>query len=268
MSTETVELFREDAYLRECEASVTAVTPLGGDAAGVSHGVAGTGDADSPSAAGAAKSHALITDRSVFYPEGGGQPGDTGVLHFTDSAGNPREIRIGDTQKAGGAILHLCDPAAELPSVGARVTLKIDWERRHRLMRMHSCMHMLCAAISAPVTGGSIRDGSARLDFNLPNPPNKQELEAKINKLIEENHPMRLRWIRDAELDAQPELVRTMSVQPPRGGGRIRLVEFEGADLQPCGGTHVATTAEIGAVRVASIKSKGKQNRRIIVEFA
>jgi len=135
-------------------------------------------------------------------------------------------------------------------------------------MRMHSCMHMLCAVIPAPVTGGSIRDGSGRLDFDLPEAPDKARIEAELSRLIEEDHPMRLRWISDEEMDRQPELVRTMSVQPPRGGGRVRLVEFRGADLQPCGGTHVASSGEIGAVRVHSIKSKGKQNRRITIEFA
>ena len=242
MSTQTAELFREDGYLRECEAAVLSVAPH-------------------------ADGHAICTDRTVFYPEGGGQPGDSGALIRADGG----EIAITDTRKAGGALLHLCAAQAEEtapPEVGEKVTLKINWERRHRLMRMHSCMHMLCAAIPAPVTGGAIRDGSARIDFNLPDPPDKQELEDELNRLISENHPMRMRWITDQELAAQPDLVRTMSVQPPSGGGRVRLVEFEGADLQPCGGTHVAATGEIGAVRVQSIKSKGKQNRRITVVFA
>lgn len=239
MSMQTVELFRENAYQKSCEAEVLAV------------------------AAAADGMHAICAGQSVFYPEGGGQPGDSGILTRADGS----ELAITDTRKQDGALLHLT-PAPEPPAVGERITLTIDWERRHRLMRMHSCMHMLCAAIPAAVTGGSIRDGSARIDFNLPNPPDKQELEAELNRLIEEDHPMRLRWISDAELAAQPELVRTMSVQPPTGGGRVRLVEFEGADLQPCGGTHVASSGEIGAVRVQSIKSKGKQNRRVTVVFA
>ena len=137
------------------------------------------------------------------------------------------------------------------------------------LMRLHSCMHMLCAVFPAPVTGGSIRDaGSARLDFDLPEPPDKEALNEQLNVLTASDHPMRLQWITDAELDAQPELVRTMSVQPPRGAGRVRLVDFEGVDLQPCGGTHVANSREIGKVLIQSIKKKGKQNRRITVALA
>ncbi|MGR3912983.1 MAG: alanyl-tRNA editing protein [Gammaproteobacteria bacterium] len=235
----TIELCRENAYRRECEAEVLAVTAAG-------DGVC-----------------AIRVDQSVFYPEGGGQPGDSGILTRADG----REIGILDTRKQDGALLHLSN-APEPPAAGERVSMAIDWERRHRLMRMHSCMHMLCAVIPAAVTGGSIRDGSARIDFNLPTPPDKQELEAELNRLIAEDHPMRLRWISDAEMAAQPELVRTMSVRPPSGEGRVRLVEFEGADLQPCGGTHVASSGEIGAVRVQSIKSKGKQNRRVTVVFA
>lgn len=241
MSAETVELFREDAYLKTCAATVTAVTTVDGDAA-------------------------VCVERTVFYPEGGGQPGDTGVI---TRAGGDR-LAVVDTRKDRdtGAILHVLGDDDARPAVGERVTLEIDWARRHRLMRMHSCMHMLCAVIPAPVTGGAIRDGSARLDFNLPEPPDKAHIEAELQRLIKADHPMNLRWISDAEMDAQPALVRTMSVQPPRGSGRVRLVEFEGADLQPCGGTHVASSGEIGAVRIQSIKNKGKQNRRITVEFA
>ncbi|MEA3291004.1 MAG: alanyl-tRNA editing protein, partial [Pseudomonadota bacterium] len=155
-----------------------------------------------------------------------------------------------------------------LPEAGEKVTLCIDWERRHRLMRMHSCMHMLCAVVPAPVTGGSVRDdGTARLDFDLPEPPDKQQLEQELNRLIEEDHPMRIEWISNQELAAQPELVRTMSVQPPTDAGRVRLINFEGADLQPCGGTHVAASGEIGKVRIKKIQKKGKINRRITVEF-
>lgn len=241
----TIELFREDAYLKTCVATVTAVTTVDGDAAGAA---------------------AVCVERTVFYPEGGGQPGDTGVI---TRAGGDR-LAVVDTRKDRdtGAILHVLGDDDARPAVGERVTLEIDWARRHRLMRMHSCMHMLCAVIPAPVTGGAIRDGSARLDFNLPEPPDKAHIEAELQRLIKADHPMNLRWISDAEMDAQPALVRTMSVQPPRGSGRVRLVEFEGADLQPCGGTHVASSGEIGAVRIQSIKNKGKQNRRITVEFA
>jgi len=238
---DTIEMFREDAYLKTCDATVTAVQEFG-DAV------------------------AVCVDRTVFYPEGGGQPGDTGRITRADGA----PLSVTDTRKARdtGAHLHILEGDASPPAVGERVTLEIDWARRHRLMRMHSCMHMLCAVIPAPVTGGAIHDGSARIDFNLPEPPDKAEIESALQRVIAEDHPMTLRWISDAEMDAQPELVRTMSVKPPRGSGRVRLVEFEGADLQPCGGTHVASSGEIGAVRIQSIKNKGKQNRRITVAFA
>lgn len=239
--SDTIELFREDAYLKTCDATVTEVTVTD----------AGAG---------------VCVDRTVFYPEGGGQPGDTGVITRADGA----QLTVTDTRKdrATGAHLHVLEVDSAPPAIGEKVTLTIDWARRHRLMRMHSCMHMLCAVIPAPVTGGAIHDGSARIDFNLPEPPDKAQIESELQRVIAEDHPMTLRWISDAEMDAQPELVRTMSVKPPRGSGRVRLVEFGGADLQPCGGTHVASSGEIGAVRIQSIKNKGKQNRRITVEFA
>jgi misacylated tRNA(Ala) deacylase len=155
-----------------------------------------------------------------------------------------------------------------LPEVGEQVALEIDWDRRYRLMRMHSCMHMLCALVPAPVTGGSISDGRGRLDFDLPDPLDKEALTRRLNQLIREGHSMRLRWITAAQLRAQPELVRTMSASPPQGTGKIRLVDFAGVDIQPCGGTHVANSAEIGPVRVTKIEKKGRQNRRVIVVFA
>lgn len=232
----TKELFREDGYLRSCEAEVTDVLDKG-----------------------------FGVDQTVFYPMGGGQPGDTGKFLCADGLSG----EIVDTYKdrESGVHLHVVAEGAALPTVGDRITLTIDWERRHRIMRMHSCMHMLCVAVPEPVTGGSIRDGSGRLDFDIPEPPDKQAIEDKLNELIAADLPMSLRWITDAEMDAQPDLVRTMSVKPPRGSGQVRLVEFSGADLQPCGGTHVARTGEIGPVRVQSVKKKGKQNRRITVEF-
>ncbi len=240
----TIELFREDGYLKTCAATVVSI--VGGGDGGNGGGV--------------------CVDQTVFYPEGGGQPGDTGKLIRADG----RELPVTDTRKdrETGAHLHIIAGGEALPEVGERVGLEIDWARRYRLMRMHSCMHMLCAAIPAPVTGGSISDGSGRLDFYLPEPPDKAQVEETLNRLIEADHPMSLRWISDEEMARQPELVRTMSVKPPAGSGQVRLVEFAGADLQPCGGTHVASSGEIGAVRVRSIKSKGRQNRRILIEFA
>jgi misacylated tRNA(Ala) deacylase len=233
----TKELFREDGYLKSCEAEVTDVLDKG-----------------------------FGVDQTVFYPMGGGQPGDTGK--FLCANGLSGEIVDTYKDRQSGVHLHLLAEGTTLPAVGDKITLTIDWERRHRIMRMHSCMHMLCAAVPEPVTGGSIRDGSGRLDFDIPEPPDKQAIEDKLNELIVADLPMSLKWITDAEMDAQPDLVRTMSVKPPSGSGKIRLVEFSGADLQPCGGTHVARTGEIGPVRVQSIKKKGKQNRRITVEFA
>ena len=233
----TKELFREDGYLQSCEAKVTAITDKG-----------------------------FATDQTVFYPMGGGQPGDSGRF----SVGSNPDFPIIDTFKDrdSGLHLHIIEDAKNLPQVGDTVILTIDWDRRYRLMRMHSCLHMLCAAVPEAVTGGSIRDGSGRLDFDIPEPPDKQLIEDHLNRLIDEDHPMSLRWISDDEMAAQPDLVRTMSVKPPTGEGRVRLVEFKNADLQPCGGTHVSQTSEIGPVRVQSIKKKGKINRRITVEFA
>ncbi|KAA3623635.1 MAG: alanyl-tRNA editing protein [Proteobacteria bacterium] len=234
MSTE--ELFRENAYLKTCDATVTAVD--GGR---------------------------VFVDRTVFYPMGGGQPGDSGELMSADGA----TIRIVDARKDSetGEIAHIIEDGMAPPGVGERVTLAIDWSRRFRHMRLHSCMHMLCSLIPFGVTGGSISEDRARLDFDMQEPLDKEALTAQLNQVIAGDHPMRTRWITEEELDAKPDLVRTMSVQPPRGSGRIRLVNFEGVDLQPCGGTHVASTGEIGAVKVQKIEKKGKHNRRVIVVF-
>ena len=233
----TEEVFRQDAYARTCDARITAV-----DGAGVR------------------------LDRTVFYPAGGGQPGDRGELILGDGTA----IRIIDTRKgeAAGEIVHVPETPADPAVVGSEVTARIDWDRRHRLMRMHTCMHLLSSLIPAPVTGGSIRDGSGRLDFDLPESTlDKQDLTTRINRLVEEDHPANPRWISEEELDANPSLVRTMSVAPPRGRGRVRLLDIAGVDLQPCGGTHVASTGEIGRVRVTKIEKKGRQNRRVIVAF-
>ena len=233
----TEEVFRQDAYAQSCEARV-----IGVDDAGVR------------------------LDRTVFYPLGGGQPGDRGELVFGDGT----VIRIVDTRKgeAAGEIVHVPETPADPGVSGSQVTARIDWDRRHRLMRIHTCMHLLCSLISAPVTGGSIRDGSGRLDFDLPESTlDKEDLTLRLNRLVAEDHPVNPRWITEEELDANPSLVRTMSVAPPRGRGRVRVLEIEGVDLQPCGGTHVASTGEIGRVRVTKIEKKGRQNRRVNVAF-
>jgi misacylated tRNA(Ala) deacylase len=233
----TEEIFRSDAYARTCEATVTSVDESG-----------------------------IQLDRTVFYPEGGGQPGDSGTL-FCLADG--RELRIVNTRKgaASGEILHIPVETRHGLKPGMRLRTTIDWARRYRLMRMHTCLHLLSAVIVAPVTGGQVGDGYGRLDFNLPETPDKDEVNEKLNALVRSNAPVSLRWITDAELDAHPELVKTMSVQPPRGVGRVRLVNIEDVDLQPCGGTHVSHIGEIGAVIVSKIEKKGRQNRRVRLEF-
>jgi misacylated tRNA(Ala) deacylase len=205
-------------------------------------------------------------DRTVFYARGGGQPGDTGVLRW-----NGGEVPIADTIKGEGeAVLHIPAPGAALPPVGTTVQAEIDWDRRHRLMRMHTALHLLCTVIKgAAVTGGSVGADRSRLDFDLPNPPSKEAVETALNALIAADHPVNIEWVDEAVLDANPALVRTMSVQPPRGSGRLRLMRIgEGdvpVDLQPCGGTHVTRTGEIGRIAVLKIENKGKQNRRITI---
>jgi misacylated tRNA(Ala) deacylase len=231
-------LFRDDGYLRSCTARVTAVDERG-----------------------------IRLDRTVFYPMGGGQPGDTGVLRL--SSGDT--IAIADAVKGDGAdeVIHVPTAGASVPEVGSEVTAEIDWERRHRLMRMHTCLHLLCAAVPGAVTGGQVNDGRGRLDFDVPGSSlDKDAITTRINELIAAGHPVTPRWISDDELAATPELVRTMSVKPPMGGGRVRLMEVAGIDLQPCGGTHVRNTAEIGPVAITKIENKGRQNRRIIIAFA
>ena len=231
-------LFRDDAYLRSCEARVVAVDGRG-----------------------------IRLDRTVFYPNGGGQPGDVGVLRLADGS----EIAIVDAVKgeAGDAVIHVPSPGVALPPPGAALTAAIDWERRHRLMRMHTCLHLLCAVVPGAVTGGQVSDGRGRLDFDVPGASlDKEAIAANLNRLIAEAHAVAPRWIDDAELAARPELVRTMSVKPPTGSGRVRLLEIDGVDLQPCGGTHVRNTAEIGPVTLGKIENKGRQNRRINIALA
>jgi len=239
----TEELFRADAYLKTCSATVTAV-----DAAGVHGG-------------------GVRLDRTVFYPTGGGQPGDVGVLRRADGS----TLAIADTRKgaAPGEIVHVPAPGQPALAVGEVVTAEIDWARRHRLMRMHTSLHLLCAVVPAGVTGGQIGDAKSRLDFDVGELVlDKDEIARKLNELIQRDAVVAPRWISDAELAAQPELVRTMSVKPPSGHGQVRLLDIAGIDLQPCGGTHVARTGEIGPVTIEKIESKGKRNRRVVVALA
>ena len=230
-------VFQDDAYAKSCAATVVSAEP-----------------------------GAIRLDRGVFYPTGGGQPGDTGVLRLADG----REVEIVDTVKGAlpGDIIHVPADDAPLPAPGDAVTADLDWQRRHRLMRMPTCLHLLCAVGDGPVTGGQISDGKGRLDFDLSEMPlGKDEITTAINRLVDEDHPANPRWVDDAEFDASPELVKTMSVAPPRGQGRVRLLDIEGVDLQACGGTHVARTGEIGKVRVAKIENKGRHNRRVVIVF-
>jgi misacylated tRNA(Ala) deacylase len=212
----------------------------------------------------------VVLDRTVFYARGGGQPGDTGILRWDGG-----ETPIVDTVKGeGDAILHLPAPGAALPPLDAEVRAEIDWARRHRLMRMHTAMHLLCHVLpGAAVTGGAVGADRSRLDFDLPNPPAREAVETALNALIAADHPVRIEWVEESVLDTDPGLVRTMSVKPPRGAGRLRLMRIgEGADapvdLQPCGGTHVVRTGEIGPVQVLKIENKGRQNRRITIALA
>jgi misacylated tRNA(Ala) deacylase len=235
----TEELFREDATMLECEARVTGVDERG-----------------------------VRLDRTVFYPHGGGQAGDRGELVLADGA----VVAIADTKKGEtpGEIVHvLADPSqAGLLAPGAPVRARIDAARRSAHMRFHTATHLLCALIPHPVDGCSITADYARLDFHMTEPLDKEAIEAGLARLVAEAHPVRHRWITDAELDASPQLVRSMSVQPPRGTGRVRLMEVEGVDLQPCGGTHVSNTREIGAVVVRKIEKKSAMTRRVVLAFA
>ncbi len=213
----------------------------------------------------AATPEGIVLDRTIFYARGGGQPGDTGVLRWPGG-----EAAIADTVKGEGeTILHIPAPGAALPAPGTEISAEIDADRRRRLTRMHTAMHLLCALIKgAAVTGGSVGADRSRLDFDLPDPPKKETIEAELNALIAADHPVRIEWVEEAVLDTDPGLVRTLSVQPPRGTGRLRLMrigEETLVDLQPCGGTHVARTGEIGPVQVVKIENKGRQNRRITI---
>lgn len=234
----TAELFREDSYLKECEATVVSVNDLGG----------------------------IVLDRTVFYPTGGGQPGDRGVLRLEDGS----EITIATTVKGKGEenVVHVPDEGQGSPAPGTKVTAAIDWDTRHRHMRMHTALHLLCSLVPHAVTGGQIGVDRSRMDFDMGDERiDKDELTEALNRLIEADYPTRVDQITDDEMDARPELVRTMSVAPPRGAGQVRVLHVGDIDVQPCGGTHVARTGEIGRLRVAKIESKGKQNRRVSIAF-
>lgn len=235
----TEELFRDDSYLKRCEATVVAVNELGG----------------------------IVLDRTVFYPTGGGQPGDSGTL--TWDGGRTRVATTVKGKVEGEDIVHVPAEGEARPPVGAAVTAEIDWQRRYTHMRMHSAMHLLCAVLPFGITGSNFTAEKGRIDFDAGDAlPSKEELTETLNALVARDAPATIRWVDEAELDANPEMVRTMSVKPPRGTGRLRLMDFDGVDLQPCGGTHVARTGEIGRLVVTKIESKGKRNKRVSMAFA
>jgi misacylated tRNA(Ala) deacylase len=229
-------LFREDAYLTEAPGRVTGHTPEGG----------------------------VLLDASVFYPTGGGQPGDSGWLVWDGG-----RIAVATAVKAGEDVALVPAEPAALPPVGAGVRQVLDWDRRHRHMRMHTALHLLSVVVPLPVTGGAIGAERGRLDFDMPDPPDQAAIEARLNALISRDLPVTEDWITEAGLAANPGLVKTLSVAPPSGQGRVRLVRIGAGDtqvdLQPCGGTHVARTAEIGRVELQRIEKKGRQNRRIVI---
>jgi misacylated tRNA(Ala) deacylase len=236
MATEL--LFRSDAYVQTVPARVVAVHERG-----------------------------IELDRTIFYPLGGGQPGDSGTL----VRANGERIAIADTRKgeAIDSVLHLPAPAMPPPDVGETLTLEIDWRRRYALMRLHTALHVMSCVIVAPVTGGNISPDKARLDFDIDmSLLDAAKIEQETNALIARGVETETVWITDEELGARPELVKTMSVQPPRGAGRVRLLRIPGIDLQPCGGTHVRNTAEIGGIRVLRIRSEGRRNRRVEIALA
>lgn len=236
--TITRALFRDDAYLKTCSANVVAITDDKG----------------------------IVVDQTVFYASGGGQPGDIGQISF-----GGKTIDIIDTvySEDKTTIVHIPADKSRLPSVGSDVSLFVNWERRYDHMRMHTALHLLCAIIPHPVTGGSIGTTESRLDFDMPENVDKVDVTERLAELIAANHATSTRWISDEELDSNPELVRTLSVKPPRGSGKIRLVSIgdDTIDLQPCGGTHVAHTGEIGDIHIGKIEKKGKMNRRLRVRF-
>jgi misacylated tRNA(Ala) deacylase len=233
MATEC--LFRDDSYLRDCEARVVTLTEQGG----------------------------IVLDRTVFYANSGGQPGDTGTLTASDGTQIPITTAV-YTDAAKSEIAHVPAAGSPLPKVGDAITAAIDWNKRYARMRMHTAMHLLSAALPYAVTGGAVGESESRLDFDIPEAGlDKDAVGAKVNDMIGSNAAIAARWITDAELEANPGLVKTMSVKPPMGTGRVRLIDIAGLDLQPCGGTHVRATGEIGEVRVTQIEKKGKQNRRV-----
>ena len=233
-------VFRSDSYLTSLDATVTAVTPAGG----------------------------ILLDRTILYAASGGQPGDTGRLTASDGRIVPI-VNVVHPEGDKTRIEHVPADRMSLPAVGDRVTLDLDWDRRYRLMRMHTALHLLSVVFPFPVTGGSIGEDKGRLDFDMPEVPDDlAALEARLNEMVAGNHRVTAEWITDEQMAANPGLIKTMKVRPPMGQGRVRLIRIGDVDLQPCGGTHVANTSEIGPLRLGKIEKKGAQNRRVALLFA
>jgi len=229
----TEELFRNESYLKELDVIISDITPEG-----------------------------LIFDKTIFYPEGGGQPGDEGFVTSDEN-----KMRVLGTKYINQKLVHLVEETQDFKK-NDKVKLELDWSRRYSHMQVHTCLHLLCSIIPYPVTGGSIGDGRGRLDFDLETKPNKEDVLNSLNELICDDHTISISSITDDELDQNPDLVRTMSVKPPRGSGTIRMIKIgEDIDFQPCGGTHVKKTSEIKLVKSVKIENKGKMNKRIIVNF-
>ncbi len=231
-------IFREDSYVRSLPTLVTAITTEGG----------------------------IVLDRTIFYATSGGQPGDTGRLERADGS----FLNLGGTIHPDGdktVIVHLPAEGQAPPAVGEEVIAHLDWERRHKLMRMHTALHLVTVVLPYPITGAAVGEDKGRVDFNLPDVPDAAEVERKLNDLVEAALPVSSEWITDAELEANPGLIKSMNVKPPMGQGRVRLVRIGDVDLQPCGGTHVKNTSEIGPLRLGKIEKKGAINRRVSVVF-
>lgn len=241
MARQTETLFREDAYMREAEARVVAINERGG----------------------------ILLDRTVFYATSGGQPGDTGKLTRVDGA--PIDIAATVTGETKDQIIHVPAAGQGLPKPGETLQMAIDWERRYRLMRMHTACHLLSAICPYPITGASVNEEDSRIDFDLPDASvTKEDVTARLMEMVEADHPIFTRWISDEELAANPALVKSKNVRPPAGTGRIRLVcigEDAAIDSQPCGGTHVARTGEVGEIHIGKIEKKGRENRRFRIRF-
>jgi|TARA_B100001059_G_scaffold165241_1_gene164838 misacylated tRNA(Ala) deacylase len=229
----TIELFRNNSYLKEHNATICEIVPDG-----------------------------LILDQTIFYPEGGGQPGDEGLIKLKD-----KTIKIIGTKYINNSLVHLTENINDF-NKNDEISLILDWSKRYSYMQTHTCLHLLCSIIPYPVTGGSIGDGRGRLDFDLETKPDKEDVLIKLNNLIQKDYLVHISSITDQELDENPDLVRTMSVKPPRGSGQIRMIRIgDEIDFQPCGGTHVNKTSEINLVKSVKIENKGKMNKRIIITF-